>query len=405
MTAPDLAPPRPQQRRPTVLFVDDEESILDSLRASLHRLRKHYGLVFANGAEEAKEVFDHQEVDVLVTDIRMPGTSGVQLLDWVRIEHAETVRYVLSGEAERTQMVQAMPVTHQWLAKPCDRDEIERALEQAVQHRLLLDDPAIQTMLAGIDRLPTAPMMYAALIELVSDPDTTLDAVADLVASDAAVAARVLQWANSALASAKPIEDIHQAVVRVGLDVITHLALCAQMVDALLPSQAIPGVPTEALGVLIESTATAAAALAPTRERIPARTAGTLAYTGLLLEAANLPDRLAASYQWAEATGQTLVEAEEELYGTSYPRIGAHLLAMWGLPSALVLNVARSHQLPPVEGELGNAAAAVQAGRLVALAGPVSESLGPPHLHALSDEAEAAVAGWAAVVDEVALGR
>jgi HD-like signal output (HDOD) protein len=119
-----------------------------------------------------------------------------------------------------------------------------------------------------------------------------------------------------------------------------------------------------------------------------AAAAGLLSQAGLLLLADRLPDRLATAYRHAETTGGRLVDAEQELFGITHPEIGAHLLAIWGLPTDLVLAVGRSHVAPDVpatpepdetDGPT-TAEAAVRLARVAAQAGLVPRGTGRPHL-------------------------
>ena len=65
-------------KKKTVLFVDDEQMILNSLERGL--LDEPYNKLFATSAKQALEIMEQNEVHVLVTDMRMPETSGLELL-------------------------------------------------------------------------------------------------------------------------------------------------------------------------------------------------------------------------------------------------------------------------------------------------------------------------------------
>ena len=60
-----------------ILFVDDETNILDGLRRMLRPLRQEWEMRFASSGEEALRLLEQEPCDVLVTDMRMPGMSGV----------------------------------------------------------------------------------------------------------------------------------------------------------------------------------------------------------------------------------------------------------------------------------------------------------------------------------------
>ena len=80
------------QPRKTILFVDDEANILAGLRRMLRGLRPTMDLQFADSGEQALAVLATQPVDVLVTDMRMPGMDGAQLLEQVQQRWPHVVR-------------------------------------------------------------------------------------------------------------------------------------------------------------------------------------------------------------------------------------------------------------------------------------------------------------------------
>lgn len=384
---------------PTVLFVDDEEGVLAGLRTSLHRLRRSYRFHFALGAAEALGVLERETIDVVVTDMRMPETNGLDLLRLVKDHHPDVIRYVLSGEAEQELVIQAVPVAHRWLTKPCDRETLTEALSDAVQHRALLADPVLRAVLAGVTALSTPPALYAELQELLADDEVSIAAVASLVGRDAAISAKLLQWANSAFAGGHRSNDLETAVVRIGLGGISQMVLLAGVFKALGPRDAIPGLPAEVLRHHAGHISAISAELARPEDASTARLGGLLSSVGLLIEATHLPDRLADSYDLAARTGVALVDAERSLYGVCHPELGAHLLSIWGIPSAVVVAVAGSHD-PPRRGAVAplDSVTAVQAARLVAQCALPPGSLGPPHVDGVDDVLAQCVDRWQASV-------
>ncbi len=79
----------------TVLFVDDDEIVLQSLERGL--LDESYNKLFVKSCKEALEILQREEVHVIVTDMRMPEMTGLELLGIVRKEYPQIVGMVLSG--------------------------------------------------------------------------------------------------------------------------------------------------------------------------------------------------------------------------------------------------------------------------------------------------------------------
>ena len=88
----------------SVLFVDDEEAVLESLRIRLHRFRHKWDMVFVDSGPRALEALERRKFDVIVSDVRMPGMDGGQLLQMVRERSPEVVRIVFSGCAQLEQL-------------------------------------------------------------------------------------------------------------------------------------------------------------------------------------------------------------------------------------------------------------------------------------------------------------
>src|SRR5580765_2202084 len=92
-----------------VLFVDDEQAILDGLRNSLRKERKRWDMTFALGGQQALEEMKKTPADVVITDMRMPGMDGAELLRHIQRDFPAAARIVLSGQAERESIMRALP--------------------------------------------------------------------------------------------------------------------------------------------------------------------------------------------------------------------------------------------------------------------------------------------------------
>jgi YesN/AraC family two-component response regulator len=113
------------------LFVDDEPKVLEGLKRMLYPLRNEWQTVFACNGRDALQLLSESDYDVLVTDIRMPGMSGIELLQEVVEQFPQVVRLVLSGTADRALALRSVALAHQYLIKPCDPAMLRATLEQA----------------------------------------------------------------------------------------------------------------------------------------------------------------------------------------------------------------------------------------------------------------------------------
>lgn len=121
----------------SILLVDDEEAVLDGLSTILRRTP--HTLHTALSAREALERMEHIPVDVVVSDERMPGMSGVEFLRIVAERHPMTRRIVLTGHATMETTIRSINEGRVWrfLQKPCPPSKFLSAIDGA-----LLDMPA-----------------------------------------------------------------------------------------------------------------------------------------------------------------------------------------------------------------------------------------------------------------------
>ena len=126
----------------SVLMVDDEQRVLDGLRRILHG---RFELTTASSGAEAlllmgAAVSADAPFAVLVSDMKMPGMDGAELLTEASTVSPDTVQLILSGQADLTSTVAAVNDANlfRFLTKPCDPDVLARALVDALrQHQLV----------------------------------------------------------------------------------------------------------------------------------------------------------------------------------------------------------------------------------------------------------------------------
>ena len=112
-----------------ILFVDDECRVLDGLRRTLRPMREQWEMLFAEGGVNALKVLSQQSVDIIVTDMQMPGMGGYDLLNAVLGEYPQMKRIVLSGYSRFEAEVRAANLVDAYLTKPCGLPELKQAIQ------------------------------------------------------------------------------------------------------------------------------------------------------------------------------------------------------------------------------------------------------------------------------------
>jgi diguanylate cyclase (GGDEF)-like protein len=116
----------------SLLVVDDEPHIVRTLSALLG---KAFDVLTADSAEAAQQAFAARDIDLVLTDQRMPRMTGTQLLEWVREHSPKTVRLLMTGYAEVEDAVEAINrgQVYHYLLKPWRTEELRQALRNAAE--------------------------------------------------------------------------------------------------------------------------------------------------------------------------------------------------------------------------------------------------------------------------------
>jgi HD-like signal output (HDOD) protein len=342
-----------------VLFVDDEPKLLDGLRRMLRPQRNEWDMYFSPGADAALHLMRETPIDVVVTDMRMPGMDGARLLERVHESFPGVMRIVLSGHFDVEAGMRAVPVAHQFLTKPCDPQKLRAAIDTASRMTAAVPDDATRRLVTAIGGLPSLPQTAADLNAALRDPHSSTEAIATIVSRDVGISAKVLQLVNSAFFSLpSEIADLKMAVACIGLDVLKQLALSAEILRVFHPLQPIAGFSLGLFERHAQLTAkiachiandllgTPPGAPAPLAPAGLATVSGLLHDTGKLILAQRLPARFERALRRSANDGLPLYVCEDEEFGATHAEIGAYLLNLWGLPSPLVDAVAAHHRPP-----------------------------------------------------------
>jgi response regulator RpfG family c-di-GMP phosphodiesterase len=172
-----------------VLLVDDEVNVL---QAYARVLRSRFSLDTAEGGPQALAMLDQRgPYAVLVSDMRMPGMDGVELLTQVRERFPDTVRVMLTGNADQQTAIEAVNqgAIFRFLNKPCETELLARTLDQAIrQHELITAEKSLlESTLKGAIRM---------LVELLSCLDPISFGRAQAMAVHAEAIAKELGMEN-----------------------------------------------------------------------------------------------------------------------------------------------------------------------------------------------------------------
>jgi HD-like signal output (HDOD) protein len=199
---------------------------------------------------------------------------------------------------------------------------------------------------AGACVLPSPSTTYIELAEMLARTETTTEQVAAVLEHDIAMAAKVLQLANSAyFGPREAVSSLRDAVALLGHDTLRALVVSVEAFAKFDVQASIPGFSLETVEHRSLQVGRLAHKLSEGNpEADDAFAAGLLLDVGLLVLAAQEPDYLAADLLAAEREGRPVHEVELDRHGITHAEVGAHLLALWGLPHTIVEAVAHHHR-------------------------------------------------------------
>lgn len=333
-----------------ILFVDDEQRVLDAFKRSLHVYRDQWEMTFEPSAENALKTLANnppdQQIDVIISDIRMPEMDGVTLLKKVQDKHPGIVRIILSGYTEMESALQSVPVAHQFLNKPCEAQKVKEIIERAFQLQSTLNNQAIKDVVGKIDQLPVLPTVYKELTSALGDPDVTVKGVAGIVEKDVALSSKILQVVNSAFFGLpRTVSTVSNAVSMLGLNMTKNLSLTLKVFHGFEEDAKKLGFSISNFQSHCIQTGQIAKTLLPVKfEAEAAFLAGTFHDLGKLILATKIQDKFKEIMAKLKTPDDDPCQVEMEILGITHAEIGAYLLGIWGLPNPIVEAVAHHHQ-------------------------------------------------------------
>jgi len=332
-----------------ILFVDDEPNVLSALRRMFHDMRDDWDMAFASDGPSGLAMIAELPFDVVVADMRMPGMDGAMFLREAQAQNPGAIRIVLSGHSDRDLILQTVRPAHQFLPKPCQPSELKAAIARSLNLREVFLDERVKNVVAKLDRLPTVPRLYAALLDLLAQEDPSMREVAGLIAQDVGMSAGILKLVNSAFFGLRThVSSPAHAVNLLGLEIIKALVLGVGLF-ARFNKEDFRDFDLEKLWAHSFGTGRLAREIA-TLEQAPSSVqehcyiAGLLHDVGKLVMATNFADAYRQVITACQKGQGTVLDMERQFFGASHAEVGAYLLGLWGVDDPVVRAVYLHHE-------------------------------------------------------------
>lgn len=331
-----------------ILFVDDEQKVLEGLRRMLHSKHQEWDMEFVNSGKEALKLMKEHPVDLIISDMRMPEMDGAELLKIIKKFYPQTIRFILSGYSDKEMILRTLGSTEQFLTKPCNAGTLKEAISKALESYELIDDNQTRAFVSKIESLPTMPDLFQQLKLLLESPTSSFKDIAKVISKDISMTAKILHLVNSSFFGLRQkIHNIQYATTYLGIETIRAIILLTEVFNTFTKDEldkfAIKKLYKHsiAMGALT----TEIMKTISTDRKFTDKTcmAGMLHDIGKLIIIRDKPKEYEEIFRRCDKEGVPLYMLEKEYFGTTHAELGGSLMDLWNLPDNVVKAITYHH--------------------------------------------------------------
>ena len=320
------------------------------MRRMMYSLRDDWNMFFAESGEKALEILAAEQIDIIISDMRMPGINGLQLLQKTQQLYPGIMRIVLSGQADNEDIIKSVMPIHQYLSKPCDFETIKTTITRILGLKSILANQQLLKYITGRKTLPSLPDMYQKLMKAINTPDVSVKEIGEIVEKDIGMSAKILQLVNSSFFGfTKNITSPVQAAVYLGIDTLKSLVLGVGIFSEFEKKNTDKAMISKLWSHSISTAEIAKKiALAQKRDRQfvdLAYTSGLLHDIGILILLEDYGEQYATCFKDNTLLITEQMNKEKDIVDSTHNKIGAYLLGLWGFSEPIV-NAVYFHHNP-----------------------------------------------------------
>lgn len=326
-----------------ILVVDDEVQILKAMTRMFSET--DYDVLTVDSSSEALELLETQEIDMIISDMRMPIIDGYKLLSIVKDKYPKIIRIIFSGYADEKPMFRALlhNVAKLYVFKPWNNNELLQNIDKLFKEDSILNSKELEATIKELGCSSDIPSNCRKMIELTEEED--IDALIAAIEQDPCISKLLLQVAKSAVYGVMP-NTVKQTAIYIGLHNLKCFLRWACVICAVKKDEATNDEPdlllkhsyltNRILLFLYE-------ALLHKQPPESAMFAGLMHNIGLIILASSLRKKGTISEQ--EFTAKDFITLEHGEYQQNHQEIGAYFLDLWDLPFP-IYEVALFHHRP-----------------------------------------------------------
>ncbi len=345
-----------------ILLVDDEKMVLHGLRRAL--FTTGWRLYIAENGFEALKILGEHEVDLIISDMKMPEMDGAELLEKVSKKYPRVIRIILSGYADTDITIKGAFFAHQSFMKPCDPAEIKREILRISKVFKCFPDTVIQDSISKIISFPVQSSLFFKVKKLLDEPNVSMHEVAVTISQEPAMCAKIVHISNSAIfRGRKEITGINEAIIRLGSQVVINLVAMLEVYS----------IPSDELRPNLERLQSYSLKVALLASRISSEDKKDGSFlTGILCKIGEyvrmaICSELMKVYVHESEKNEEIAHIERHLFCTESEQLGGYLLHIWGFPLAIIESVLMCNRPSElIKSPFGYSAAVYVARKLVA---------------------------------------
>lgn len=320
-----------------ILFVDDEVQILKAFRRLF--MDTDYEIITAQSGEEALNILEEEEVNIIVSDMKMPNMTGYELLSKVKEKYPNIVRIILSGFSDERIVFDALQknIAKLYILKPWENTSFINTLEKVFQIENVLKNNNVLKLINNAEELPTIKGSYQKIINTI-DNEQEIYKIVESIECDYSIASKLLHIANSSYYGIKT-GSVKRVVSYLGVDNIRNIVITSAFIDgfgfdpnynekvALLWKQSF--VSNRIFNIIYNE-------FLNRKTPETAMTAGLLSNVGIIFLIHSFKEKYMEIFDRINETGENITEIENKAFGTNHQEIGGYLLRWWDIPLPVV---------------------------------------------------------------------
>lgn len=329
-----------------ILIVDDEGEILRSLSRVF--LDTDYKVLTAISGEEGLKILEKEEINLIISDVRMPHMDGYEFLSIVKEKYPHTIRIILSGYTEENTVFKAVlnSVAKVYFCKPWENEELLNTVKQLFETEDLLNSKHLLNIINNIKDLPTIENRHKHILTMI-EKDQDIRTISEEIEKDLSISTTLLHVANSAFYGLRT-GSIQQAAVYVGLQNVKNIIYATSIINSSMTSN----IELNHIELLWDHALLTNKLLLYIYEKFLhkklsdiAMAAGLLHNVGILIFLKYHLKEYLRCGMMAKREGIDTLEMERNCFKVTHQETGGYLIQWWGLPYSLV-EVALYHHNP-----------------------------------------------------------